>query len=121
MPQESRTNHGESVITSYSIHYTKLYDVSKDKVVDFERQKGQYTELKEEISKKELEIRELNSYKKLAEDLKKKNEELLESLGEKENYISELFDKIGDYETHKSETLMNILIDEEKELIELIV
>lgn len=98
---------------------TKL-NVSKDKVVDFERQKGQYNELKEEISKKELEIRELNSYKKLAEDLKKKNEELLESLEEKEDYISELFDKIGDYETHKSETLMNILIDEEKELIELI-
>ncbi|ABR55286.1 conserved hypothetical protein [Methanococcus vannielii SB] len=92
----------------------------KEQLSLFERQKETYENLKSEYSKLQNEVSELTNYKKLSNELKKKIDELMEILGEKEEYISELVDRIGNYESQKNETLMNILIDEERELIELI-
>ncbi|AVB76051.1 MarR family protein [Methanococcus maripaludis] len=115
-------------------HVLKELDLSKNKLKDYELkinelneeilqcrdQVGNHTKLKEELNSKDAVIKSLNDYKKLSEELKLKINELNGLIGEKERYIIELKEKIGDYESHKSETLMNILTDDEKQLIELI-
>jgi len=98
---------------------SKIADL-KEKIIQFKAQLENFVKLKEEVNSKDLEIKNLISYKTLSEELNSKITELNEVLEEKEDYILELMDRIGDYESHKSETLMNILTDDEKSLIELI-
>jgi len=94
----------KNTLKEYELKITEL----KENIIQFKSQIENYVKLKEELNSKNIEI--INS--KIAE--------LNEVLKEKEGYILELMDRIGDYESHKSETLMNILTDEEKGLIELI-
>ena len=106
----------KNTLNEYELKIAEL----KEKIIQFKAQIENYVKLKEELISKDSEIKNLMSYKKLSEELKIKITELNEVLEEKEDYILELMDRIGDYESHKSETLMNILTDEEKGLIELI-
>ncbi|WP_459201952.1 helix-turn-helix transcriptional regulator [Methanococcus sp. CF] len=106
----------KNTLKDYELKIAEL----KEEILQFKAKIENYVKLKEELTSKDLEIKNLMSYKKLSEELKLKVDELNEIVEEKEDYILELIGKIGDYESHKSETLMNILTDEEKGLIELI-
>ncbi|MBA2862264.1 winged helix-turn-helix transcriptional regulator [Methanococcus maripaludis] len=106
----------KNTLTEYESKISEL----KEKIMEFKAQLENFAKLKEEVISKDSEIKNLSSYKKLSEELKIKITELNEILEEKEDYILELMGRIGDYESHKSETLMNILTDDEKGLIELI-
>lgn len=111
-------------IDNYESKIEKLNSEIENLRISYEKEKEKNKELidklKNEIKEKEEKIKELINCKNLIEEYQKEIAALSEKLKEKEEQIKILKKKIEDYERNKSETLMNILTDEEKMIIELI-
>ncbi|MDK2987756.1 MAG: hypothetical protein PWQ47_894 [Methanothermococcus sp.] len=111
-------------IDNYESKVEKLNSEIEDLRTNCEKEREKNNELtdklKKEIKEKEEKIKELINCRNLIEEYQKEIKTLSEKLKEKEEQIKILKKKIEDYEKNRSETLMNILTDEEKMIIGLI-